>query len=344
MSPQFVDFNGDGNIDIVAGTFDGSPHVAFGTGKGWKQPEQILDRDGARIVFNQFWNFDTKKWDSTHRCDPEGSKLNERDGLLTSAVAMDWDGDGDLDLLLGDHASGQVCLRRNEGTLQKPAFTAKNEVVLAAGKPIAVHGTVATLRLVDWNRDGLVDLACGSMGDAFNMDEGGGVCLYLNTGTKKATAFGEPIVLVPASTKTAKEAPTRPDSGIYMDFGDTDGDGDLDLIVGGYSHWSPEMPKLTKEQMARVRELKDQIAELDKQSRALNQALQDATKGLDETAAEKKRAEVLETQQAARIALGRKHTALQDELDPLAGGAKRNSYVWIYENTSAAARPASSGN
>ena len=72
MSPQFVDFNGDGKLDIVAGTFDGSPHVAYATDKGWKQPEQILDRSGARIMANEFWNFDTKKWDSTTRCDPEG--------------------------------------------------------------------------------------------------------------------------------------------------------------------------------------------------------------------------------------------------------------------------------
>src|SRR5678815_273786 len=106
MSPQFVDFNADGNLDIVAGTFDGSPHVAFGTGTGWKQPEQILDRKGARIVLNMFWNFDAKKWDDTTRCDPPKHSLPN--GQCTSAWAMDWDGDGDLDFLLGDYKSGYL--------------------------------------------------------------------------------------------------------------------------------------------------------------------------------------------------------------------------------------------
>ncbi|HZT56666.1 MAG TPA: VCBS repeat-containing protein, partial [Burkholderiaceae bacterium] len=152
-----MDFDGDGVIDIVAGTFDGSPHLARGSGKGWLQPEQILDRDGARIVFNQFWNFDSKKWDSTRRCDPEGEQ-DRREGHLTSAVAFDVDGDGALDLVLGDHSTGRICWRRNEGTNQKPAFATRNQPLLAGGAPVDVPGTVATLRVVDWNGDGRPDL------------------------------------------------------------------------------------------------------------------------------------------------------------------------------------------
>src|SRR5690349_3883385 len=104
MSPQFVDFDADGKLDIVAGTFDGSPHVALGSAEGWRQPQQILDASGARIMLNQFWNFDTKRWEETTRCDSEGA----RHGQSTSAAAFDWDGDGDLDLLLGDHETGRI--------------------------------------------------------------------------------------------------------------------------------------------------------------------------------------------------------------------------------------------
>src|SRR5690349_11568018 len=163
MSPQFVDFDGDGKLDIVAGIFDGSPHLARGTDKGWLQPEQILEASGARIVFNQFWNFDTKRWDETTRSDLEGA----RPGHLTSAVAFDWDGDGDLDLLLGDHKTGRICRRMNEGTAQKPAFASKNIPLRAGDAELEVPGTVSTLRLVDWNKDGLVDILASGMGSAY---------------------------------------------------------------------------------------------------------------------------------------------------------------------------------
>src|SRR5688572_17173975 len=184
MSPQFVDFDADGKLDIVAGIFDGSPHLARGDGKGWNQPEQILDATGKRIVLNKFWNFDTKKWDQT----TDGNI--DVGGLFTSAVAFDWDGDGDLDLLLGDHYGNQIYRRENGGTASKPAFGSKNLPVLADGKPIDVPGTVATLRLFDWNRDGLADLLVSGMGDAFQDGEGGGVYVYFNTGTKTDTRFG----------------------------------------------------------------------------------------------------------------------------------------------------------
>ncbi|HEX5053897.1 MAG TPA: FG-GAP-like repeat-containing protein [Planctomycetota bacterium] len=336
MSPQFVDFDADGRLDIVAGIFDGSPHLVRGSAAGWQPPEQILDRDGARIVFNQFWNFDTKKWDSTHRCDGPGQT---GEGHLTSAIAMDWDGDGDLDLLLGDHSSGRVYRRTNEGTPQQPAFSTRNEPVLAAGKPIDVPGTVATLRLVDWNGDGLLDLAAGSMGDAYSNGEGGGVYVYLNTGTKQAPVFAAPITLVERSRKGGTE-PLRPDSGLYMDFGDHDGDGDLDLVVGGYSHWTPKPIELTAAQTQRVAALRAELAVAEKGSAAIMEAIDDATKGLAEAAADKKREELSAARLDELVAFGKKRQALQNELDPLVPGPKRASFVWLYENLGSAAKPA----
>ena len=131
MSPQFVDFDADGVIDIVAGIFDGSPHLVRGAKAGWGAPEQILDRDGHRIVFNQFWNFDTKKWDSTNAHDGPG---HGGEGHLTSAIAFDLDGDGRADIVVGDLVGRLTVAYRG----QDDAITfGKEEPVLGAdGKQI----------------------------------------------------------------------------------------------------------------------------------------------------------------------------------------------------------------
>ena len=74
------------------------------------------------------------------------------------------------------------------------------------------------------------------MGDSYNQAEGGGVFVYLNTGTTQAPAFGEPLCLLPPSKKTAIEGPPA-------DAGTTDGPlsetpmgtAIWTWLVGGYS-------------------------------------------------------------------------------------------------------------
>ncbi len=335
MSPQFVDFDADGKLDIVAGIYDGSPHLARGDGKGWRQPEQILDADGQRIVIHQFWNFDTKKWDKTNRCDVESQP--PATGLCTSAVAFDWDGDGDLDLLLGDHKSGHVYRRDNNGTAQKPAFARGNLLVHAGGAPIDVPGTVATLRLFDWNRDGLTDLVVGSMGDAYGDQEGGGVYVLLNEGTKTDTRYAAPLVLVPPGKKGANGAPNRPDAGLYPDAGDIDGDGDFDLIVGGYSYWTPVQPVLSAEQTRRADELRQLIGDADKKLDAFNAEVQKAIEAVAEADKEKAYTEASAKQKAARAAVMKERMPMLEELEKLAPRKKREAFVWLYENTGSVA-------
>jgi hypothetical protein len=327
-----VDFDADGRLDIVAGIYDGSPHLVRGTEKGWGKPEQILDREGARIVLNAFWNFDKLKWEKTTRHDAPG--VTGPEGHLTSAIAFDVDGDADLDLLLGDYRSGRIFRRINEGTAQQARFGTVNEHLLAGGVPIDVPGNVATMRLVDWNKDGLPDLACGSMGVTEGEraeGEGGGIFVFLNTGTKTAASFAAPITLVPRTSKRG-DGPTRPDVGIYMDFGDHDGDGDLDIVAGGYSIWTPKAPALTAEQQRRVGELQAGLASVAKATKELSKSIQDAAKGLDEAAADKKRQELYESKSEEFGKLNKQRQKLSQELEPLEPSTKRVSYVWLYEN------------
>ncbi|MBL9079663.1 MAG: VCBS repeat-containing protein [Planctomycetes bacterium] len=327
MSPQFVDFDADGRLDLVAATFDGSPKWARGTAAGFEQPVHVLDRDGARIVMNAWWNFDAKKWDATTRCDPPGAA----DGHLTSAWACDFDFDGDLDLLLGDHRAGQVMWRRNDGTSARPQFAPQNELVQADGKPLVVPGTVTTLRLADVDRDGRDDLVVGSMGDAYGDAPGGGVTVHLDGGDGKVRRFGPPIVWVEPSAK-GQAAPTRPDSGLYMDVVDHDADGDLDLVVGAYSHWTPPVPQLTAAQQQRAAELQRQLEALEQKVEAIYAELDRATATLAEAERDAKFRELLSARQPELKGLSEQRAAAERELDPLVPGVKRQSFVWLYEN------------
>lgn len=236
MGSQFVDLNRDGHTDYLTATFDGSPHIAYGSNKGFNEPEHLLDVNGKRIILSHIWNYESKKHEILSRAMITKATEGER---CISALAYDWDADGDYDLLLGSYEGGRLYRQMNEGNNVTPKFTGKNLPVLAGLEPFGIASKMTTPRLVDWDGDGDMDLIAGSFG---NYDgTGGAVYLSLNEGTKGKPQFTalEPII-DPSKGKHTK--PKRPDQGLYPDAVDFDGDGDLDLIVGGYSIWasSPE--------------------------------------------------------------------------------------------------------
>lgn len=331
MSPQFVDFDSDGTLDIVAGIFDGSPHLSRGSTKGYLPPEQILDRDGARIVMTAMWDHDgkPKRWVESTRCDPEGHSVLR--GHLTSAWSVDWDGDRDLDLLLGDHDHGQVMWRRNDGTATKPMFATKNEWVLQDEQPMVVPGTVTTLRTIDWDRDGALDLLIGSMGDPYAEATGGGVFLYRNLGTAAAPKFSTPVVLIEPSQK-GHRAVVRPDAGLYMDAGDIDGDSDLDLVVGGYSMWTPPARTLTEAETARAEELRLELEALSREAEAFAARVAAATDQLPEDEAMAKRKELYEAEAESLSARTKSIEEKRAARELLVPGPMRRSFTWLYEN------------
>jgi hypothetical protein len=244
------------------------------------------------------------------------------------------DGDGDLDLLLGDHKGGYVFLRRNEGSPKQMQFATRNEVLFAADAVLKLPGTVTTLRLFDWNKDGVQDLLLGSMGDAYSQAPGGGIFVFPNEGSDAAPRYGEPQTLVKVSGKGGSE-PTRPDSGLYMDVGDPDGDGDFDLLVGGYSHWTPPARELNADEQKRVEELQKQIADLDAAQEQFWERVSAAMEGLSEQAAEKKQQEMFEAEKEKLQASNQKRQKIQAEIDGLVPSQQRVSYVWLYENLGA---------
>lgn len=333
MSSQFVDINGDGSMDILTATFDGTPHVAYGSVQGLRKPVHLKDRNGERILLSSIWDYEKEEHIDLGRAMPDGKEESSR---CTSALAYDWDQDGDYDLLLGSYDTGKLYRQMNEGTNAKPAFTGKNIEVMLSDEPFKVPGKLTAPRLVDWDGDGDLDILAGTYGGYAHMD-GGGVYLALDQGKKGKPDFRGLMTLIAPSPK-GQSTPTRPDTGLYPDAVDYDQDGDLDLIVGGYSNWKPKARVLNAEEKARLAELEAAFEAARKNYGVVIREMQDemaaaikAAEGDEsKTPAEIEHA-IVESYSEKLIAASDPMTTISKQMSKLKPGEKQESFVWIYE-------------
>ena len=80
---------------------------------------------------------------------------------MITPTAVDWDGDGDLDLIVGDE-DGRVALVENTGKLRDraPVFAAPQYFQQTADT--LKFGALATPFAYDWDNDGDEDILCGN--------------------------------------------------------------------------------------------------------------------------------------------------------------------------------------
>ncbi len=132
--------------------------------------------------------------------------------------AMDWEGDGDHDLLLGH--SGTVWLFRNTGTVSIPQFAAGVRV-RSAGSDISLSGNVL-IALAEMTGDGVDDLVA--------VDSSRRIHVYRNT----SPAGGIPVYAAATIVTDGSGGQfVLPDQ--RFDIGDWDGDSLPDVVHGAWS-------------------------------------------------------------------------------------------------------------
>jgi hypothetical protein len=281
-----VDLDGDGIKDIVTGSWPGEIFIFRGLGNGrYGPPEKLKDRDGhvinvggrvdetaESIMITGDAQFKEDKQGhyveyngKVYRSTPEKQVLVT--GCASSVAVADWNGDGLLDLVVGD-IQGHVSVYLNEGTKQRYVF-GKPMRLKANGKEIAVPAGDAGPCVADWDGDGLLDLVVGC-GD-------GSVLFYRNVGTAREPRLADAVVLLPPGTVEYEPAkiskhPTRGHRAKVCVV-DYNGDGLPDLLVGDITNQKPDRPAPTPEEKRKQAAAKKELDQLQAEYRTLVEKL-----------------------------------------------------------------------
>jgi len=151
-----VDWDGAGKIDVLAGVSDWRDY-------GWDDAfnakgEWIRGPIHGYVYFHR--NVGTNEnpsYAAPVKLEAGGRVLDRLGSPAPNPV--DWDGDGDLDLITGEFLD-QVALYRNIGTRTKPVLD-EGHVLMAGGKPLKMDLCMIQPRIVQWHVDGRPSLLIG---------------------------------------------------------------------------------------------------------------------------------------------------------------------------------------
>ena len=185
-APAFGDLDADGDLDVLLGSW--RDRIAYYRNDGPARPDESGVMPTLTLV------------------DSAVATLTR--GRNATPALADMDGDGDLDLFVGE-ASGALNYYRNDGGPAAPVFRLVSDEFQGIDP-----GRRSVPAVLDMDGDGDWDLVIGS--------EAGELRVYVNEGSRFEPLFVETGPLGPDAPGFAAPA-----------FGDLDADGDLDLVAGG---------------------------------------------------------------------------------------------------------------
>jgi hypothetical protein len=150
--PFVIDWEDDGDQDILLGSVDSKPVLFINDGDDSFTPNTLKRTDGEDVSV------------ATSSC----------------PAAIDWDADGDNDLMVGDN-SGYISYFENNG---QDLFVSAVRMTTSSGMDIDVGG-YSCPTFADWEGDGDTDLIIG----ASSAD----IYLYTNNGSNKLSFESYPL-------------------------------------------------------------------------------------------------------------------------------------------------------
>lgn len=284
-----MDIDGDGQRDILSGSYSrhdeamaGLFQVLKGQADGsFKKAEALNGTDGKPLIIP----VDGENW---------------IENICTRPFAVDWDGDKNLDLVVGNF-SGTFYLFKGQG---KGKFLPKAEQLKAGDQPLKIEGHHSDPFVVDWDADGDLDLLSGS-------SEGGVQLAENRAGSGKPPELQAFRSLIPRGPQVADGQVLRdedlkgPVSSTRIWIDDVNADGKLDLLVGDLVSLVSPADNLDEEAFQR------KFTDWEK-------SVEDTLKRLNSTTVEKERTEA---QQRFQKLYSQRSDFMKED---------RTGFVWLY--------------
>jgi hypothetical protein len=213
---RYVDYDGDGALDLVTGVEDWSE---YGWDDAWNSDGEWANGPlhGFVILHRNTGTTDEPKYAGPVTLEAAGKPIDVFG--CPSPNFADFDRDGDLDLLCGEFLDGFTYFE-NVGTRTEPNYAAGRKLADDRGGRLAMDLEMIVPVAFDWDRDGDADLIVG--------DEDGRVALVENVSPDGAAT---PVFKSPHYFR--QKADTLKCGALATPFGfDWDGDGDTDLLCG----------------------------------------------------------------------------------------------------------------